>query len=395
MKKVLFVISALEAGGAEKSLVNLLNLFDYENYQVDLLLFKREGIFLKQVPEQVNIIDAPKDLYYLYNFPKLKEISHAKWIQIFSRVLGTIYKKLFYKNRMYQGMQVRWENFYKKNLSVLPYKYDVAISYMHGESMYYVAEKVIAKNKITWVHNDYQALGLEPSTDLPYFKQFQKVVTISDECAEIWKKCFPTIADKIVCIPNLTSSNLVRKMAREFFPKEYINNKEKHILLSVGRLHYQKGFDLGIEIAHELKANGMNFIWYILGKGELLDSLTKRVKELGLDNDIVFLGVRENPYPYMLNAEIIVQPSRYEGKSVVLDEAKILCKPIVVSNYKTVNDQIVNQKEGIIANLNVEEFARELILLMNDSMKRQKLENYLRNNDYGNADKLSLYLEIM
>ena len=97
----------------------------------------------------------------------------------------------------------------------------------------------------------------------------------------------------------------------------------------------------------------------------------------------------------MLNAEIIVQPSRYEGKSVVLDEAKILCKPIVVSNYKTVKDQIVNQKEGIIANLNVEEFARELILLMNDSMKRQKLESYLRNNDYGNADKLSLYLEIM
>lgn len=261
MVKVLFVISALEAGGAEKSLINLLNLFDYNRYQVDLLLFKKEGIFMDQIPEEVRIIEAPDDLFYLYNIHG-RQIKHAlgAFPSIIARITGTIYRNYFVRNKSYPGTQIRWNKFYKKHISIFNDEYDIAISYMHGEVMYYVAEKIKARKKITWVHNDYRALKLKPETDYPYLCSFDKIATISDECVDILTQVFPQIKDKVVSIPNLTSSSLIRKRAELYYPEEYKDscNANKVIILSIGRLNYQKGFDIAIKIAAEMKREDCN-----------------------------------------------------------------------------------------------------------------------------------------
>lgn len=391
MKKILFVITALEAGGAEKSLVNLLNMLDYTKYEVDLLLFKKEGPFVKQVPNEVNIVDIPEDLFYLYNAPKAAKNKLLAYKQAILRIAGTLYKKIFYKNLRYPGIQARWNGFYKKSLSVIEKEYDVAVSYMHGEAMYYVADKVNAKKKITWVHNDYTATKLNAKVDYPYFEKFEKVVTISDECVQIWKNNFPELQDRIECIPNLTSASFTRKLAKAYQPEEYADRVEKKIILSIGRLSYQKGFDVAVDIAKKMKDNGDKFVWYILGKGELKDMLTKKIEDTGVQDCFKLLGVRENPYPYVLNADIIAQPSRFEGKSVVLDEAKILCKPIVVANYDTVRDQIIDGQEGIIAKLDVECFANALSEVINNQSIQNKLSAYLSEHDYGNDDLIYMY----
>lgn len=398
MVKVLFVISALEAGGAEKSLINLLNLFDYNRYQVDLLLFKKEGIFMDQIPEEVRIIEAPDDLFYLYNIHG-RQIKHAlaAFPSIIARITGTIYRNYFVRNKSYPGTQIRWNKFYKKHISIFNDEYDIAISYMHGEVMYYVAEKIKARKKITWVHNDYRALKLKPETDYPYLCSFDKIATISDECVDILTQVFPQIKDKVVSIPNLTSSSLIRKRAELYYPEEYKDscNANKVIILSIGRLNYQKGFDIAIKIAAEMKKRGLQFVWYIIGQGTEQEHLTELINQFGLKEEFVLLGIRENPYPYIKNADIIAQPSRYEGKSVVIDEAKILHKPIVVSDYATVRDQITNENEGIISKLEVENFAEALEKLIQSKDLRDNYEEYLNQHEYGNDSMVEMYYKLM
>ena len=263
--------------------------------------------------------------------------------------------------------------------------------------MYYVAEKIKARKKITWVHNDYRALKLKPETDYPYLCSFDKIATISDECVDILTQVFPQIKDKVVSIPNLTSSSLIRKRAELYYPEEYKDscNANKVIILSIGRLNYQKGFDIAIKIAAEMKKRGLQFVWYIIGQGTEQEHLTELTNQFGLKEEFVLLGIRENPYPYIKNADIIAQPSRYEGKSVVIDEAKILHKPIVVSDYATVRDQITNENEGIISKLEVENFAEALEKLIQSKDLRDNYEEYLNQHEYGNDSMVEMYYKLM
>ncbi|ULT56207.1 glycosyltransferase [Neobacillus drentensis] len=396
MKKVLFVISALTTGGAEKSLVNLLSLFDYSKYKVDLLLFKHEGIFIKQVPKEVNILNIPSTLKYAFkplDSDGVRKISSLN--AGFRRYLGTFYTRLRYNGNTNKGKQIRWNTFYRNAIKDLPGQYDVAFSYMHGEAMYYVADKVNAKKKITWVHNDYNADGFDKELDRPYFAKFDRIVSISDECIKIFSDIFPDFADKSICIPNLTSSSLIKKLALDFLPNEYKEVRamepEKAILLSIGRLSSQKGFDVAIQTAKIMQDQNINFIWYIIGQGELKEKLKKQINEAKVEDKVILLGTRENPYPYCYYCDLVVQPSRYEGKSVVLDEAKILAKPIVVSNYDTVRDQILEGSEGIVIPLEPHQIALAIIDLLNNPHKRNHLCEYLQSHEYGNEDLIEMY----
>lgn len=393
-KKLLFVISALETGGAEKSLVNLLNQMDHEKYDVDLLLFKRQGAFLKQVPDYVNIIEAPYNLYCLFNSPIKGKNNFIAIKQSMVRVIGSIYKRIFFSDKFYSGMQARWNLFYKKSLEMLPEIYDVAISYMHGESMYYVAEKTQAKRKITWVHNDYRSTQLNPQKDYPYFKDFDQVITISDECVKIWQDCFPNLKNRIQCIPNITSSKFTRKMADEFYPDEYKVDKNERILLSIGRLTPQKGFDIAVDAAQILKAKGLKFKWFIIGHGELKKALQEQIKKNEIEDCFILLGIRENPYPYIANADILVQTSRFEGKSVVLDEAKILAKPMVVTNYPTVHDQVIDDREGIITEIKPDAISLGIIRMLKDNALYNDIKKYLKEHEYGNVEEMEKYYTI-
>lgn len=398
MKHVLFVISALTTGGAEKSLVNLLNLFDFATYKVDLLLFKREGVFLKQVPPQVNIVDIPDTLKYAYQSLDASAVMQLPALNSgIRRYVGTWYARMKYKELANKGKQIRWNRFYRAAIRELPGEYDVAISYMHGEAMYYVAEKVRAKRKITWVHNDYSAIGFDEELDRPYFERFDKIVTISEECVHKFQEAFPDLADRTRCIPNLTSASLVRKMALEYQPEEFREARAADpgalLLLSIGRLSEQKGFDIAIQAARMMKERGIRFHWFIIGHGELRRRLQQQINEAKLEDRFVLLGTRENPYPYLRCCDVVVQPSRYEGKSVVLDEAKILEKPIVVSDYATVRDQIQDGLEGVVVPLDPLRIAEAIVDLYEHPEKRAHLREYLLKQEYGNEAMIELYYE--
>lgn len=386
MKKILFVTPTLRSGGAEKSLVNLLNELPGNKYAIDLMLFKKEGIFLSQVPEWVNILDTPEAVKRLY-FPIYKA---GKYFG--RKIIGTTVSYLSEKEQE-SRKAYRWKHFYSKKIDMISAKYDIAIAYLSCEVLYFVGDKVQAGKKFIWIHNDYVASKQPKKYDYPYLKAFDGIVTVSQKCAEILKEQFPDLQKKIYDIANITSSALVCKRADEFIPEEM--NECQCNILSIGRLNIQKGFDMAITSASILKKNGLKFQWYVLGRGKLKRSLKRQIKREGVSDCFILLGIRENPYPYIKQCTLFAQTSRYEGKSVVLDEAKILAKPIVVTNYSTVRDQIVDKKEGIIVEINPEAIAEGIIKLIKDKEQQNVLECYLRKHEYGNQNEVNKYMDLM
>lgn len=396
-KKLLFVISALNTGGAEKSLVNLLNLFDYDRYDIDLLLFKKEGAFLEQVPSNVKLAEPPKELQALYGQLQPRSLSeHVIQVQaMLARLQGQYYKKVKFKNTKGLATQQRWHKIYKNMIPVMCEQYDIAIAYMHLEPLYFVAEKVKAKKKIGWIHIDYKELDCNRNIDENEFKKFNRIVTISDECVNSLVQAYPMIAEKFINIPNLTSETLLRKLSESYVPAEYDKEGVMCNLLSIGRLSEQKGFDYAVDAAKLLKNQGMHFCWYIIGAGELRNILQSQIERNKLTDYVKLLGIRSNPYPYMKNADIIVQPSRFEGKSVVLDEAKILARPIVVTNYPTVQDQIQDGEEGIVVEINPNAIAEGISELWKDVGRRNKLMHYLEQHSYDNSQRIVEYYRLL
>lgn len=389
MKKLLFVMSNLQNGGAERSLVNLLQLIDYSRYEVDLLLFQECGMFLKQVPKQVRFVrDGAEKLHALYQENAKDTLLNPRYFIVnIKRLWGTQKSK----NKMGKALcakQYRWKNYYCREIPKLSTHYDTAVAYLHGEQFYYVVDKVNATQKIGWVHNEYSKSGLSAKLDLPYFEKMDHIVTISEKCADDLQKQFPTQKAKISVLPNLTSAESVRVLADEFFPSEY--TKGQCIIVSIGRLHPQKGFDLAIRSAKMLKQRGLKFTWFILGSGDLQNELENMRMQEDVADCLHFIGSRANPYPYLKNADVVVQSSRYEGKSIVLDEAKILMKPIVATNYATVRDQL-SDKEGLVVMMEPEAIAAGIIEMLNNG---QRYADYLASQEYGNTHELVGYYRL-
>lgn len=386
MKRVVFVIHTLDIGGAEKSLVNLLAELNPNIYDVDLLLFRNEGAFLKQLPSYVNVVEIPPVLKKIYS-PILKSGS-----QIFVKTIGTIISRIIIRVPEHRA-SFRWKYFYCNAIPKLEKKYDVAIAYVAGEPLYYVVDKINADIKLSWVHTDYRLAKNPKKYDVDYFEKVDAVASVSELCVDILKEEFPNISNKIYRIPNITSSKLVQERAKEFFPSEY--NPNDKIIVSLGRLVKLKGFDLAINAASILKQKGIQFKWFVIGEGKYRKRLEELIKSENLNDCFFLLGARENPYPYIMNCTIFAQTSRLEGKSVALDEAKILAKPILSTSYPTVFDQIESGKEGILVSINAEEIAIGIEQLLLDKEMRQSLIDYLSNHEYGNQKDVSKYIELI
>jgi glycosyltransferase involved in cell wall biosynthesis len=394
VKSLLIITTKLDAGGAERSLINFLNSYDRSRYTVDLLLLKREGAFLKYVPEDVRILEQDKVLFYMYNMAKFSlgtasDGLHRDFLHgipfVVRRVWSTLYYKKIKKLDRPTAEQHRWENSYSKVIEELTGHYDCAMAYLEGEPIYYLVDKVSADRKIGWIHNDYEKIAGDKDFDEKYFAGLDNIVTISDKCVDVLKKNFPKLADKVVELPNINSVEVIEKFAEEFRPEEYGEDVK---LLSIGRLTAQKAFDRIIPIAKALKDKGVSFNWFVLGDGELRQELVSMVSEAGLQDTVKLLGIRSNPYPYIKGADVIVQTSLFEGKSVVIDEAKILHKKIVATKYDTIMDQVGDYPIKVVE-YEPEAVAETIETALSEDMVIDVSKNY------GNVECLEEYYRVI
>lgn len=390
-QQLLFVLPSLEAGGGEKSLVTLLNCINYEQYDVDLVLFAPKGIFLKQLPKNVKLLYLNDDYKTFTSGLSSAIVSFLKQGKLglaFSRLLYT-FKSNVIKNKG-KAEQYSW-NHLKKSITSLPKEYDAAIGFLEKSSIYFVVDCVKAKRKIGFIHNDYLKLDLDASFDLPYFEKLNTIATVSEQCVTVLKEVFPTQKDKVQLLYNIVSAKLIHQMAEE----PITIDTSKPNLLSIGRLHPQKGFDIAVEAVALLKKQGLNFVWYIIGEGAERTALEQAITKNGLEKHVVLLGIKENPYPYIKQTTIFVQPSRYEGKSIALDEAKLLHKPIVVTNFTTAKDQINHLKNGIICEMDANSLADALTSLLQNESLQNELSLHLSKESLGSEDEIDKFYTIV
>lgn len=342
-KKVLFLCSNMEIGGFQKSLISVLQCFDYEKYDVDLLLFNPTGIFMELIPEQVNILPTVIEPTYFANGRKaVLFLLKNKKIYLAIHRLVSCFFWIFDKGK--------GAAFMVKAVPKLKKKYDVAIDYNGQQILYYMVEKVYAEKKISYFHSDYLKWPFYKSADRKYYELVSSIVTVSDECVESMKKVFPEYTDKIYCIENINSEKTVN-----LFPlnsNTFRDDFDGFRIVTVGRVCKDKGIDLVFEALYKLLSDGYKVRWYMVGPVTEKEFCQECRKQYGECAELIFLGATNNPYDYMRNADIIVHPSRFEGKAVAIEEAKILRKPVVATNFSTVNNQLVDGETGLIVEMN-------------------------------------------
>jgi glycosyltransferase involved in cell wall biosynthesis len=384
MKNILFVINNLNCGGAEKALISLLETIDYSKYRVDLYMFKHEGLFLSKVPHQVNLLEEPIEYKYFDMSIKTAifdclKMGYFKIIPL-RIIAGLIFR--VEKNRARCEQRV-WK-YLSKSLVGINKKYDIAVGYLEKNPIFFCVDKVNATKKIGFIHNDYNMLGMDPAIDIKYFDKLDNIVTVSEECSNVLKGSFPKYINKIEVMYNIVSPNMINKLSLE---EVKLNNNSCKIV-SVGRLNYQKGFDLAIESCFYLVNKGYNVRWYVIGEGEERKKLEEMIRERNLQDNFFLLGIKENPYPYIRASDIYVQTSRFEGKSIAIDEAKILNKPIVVTNFSTAKDQIKNEQNGLIVDMNASSIVEGIRRLLENKSLRNKLQENLINEELGTESEI-------
>lgn len=390
-KNILFVIDSLASGGAEKSLVSLLTLFDYSKYNVDLMMFSPEGLYLPLLPKEVRVLNPPE---FLLNQSKgIKYIiKNGKVNDLYLRIrLSLDLRNRYLKNKLH-GAQISWK-WTSKGITNMDKKYDVAIAYSQGMPTYYVADKVKSDKKICWINTDYKKAPYNSVFDEVYYNKFDNIVAVSDYGKQAFLEKMPSMKSKIKVIYDIISPTLIKQMSCEEggFEDEYDGIR----ILTIGRLVDVKGYDMAIEAAYKLQKDGINFRWYAIGEGNLKDKLEDMTKELGIDDKFIFLGTYTNPYTYLNQCDIYIQPSRFEGFGMAIAEARILQKPIIATNFTIVHNQLRDKQNGIIVDMSADELYRGIKKILEDKDLMNKILTNLSNENISTEDEIFKVYDII
>lgn len=398
MKKILVVIPNLQIGGGQKSLISFLNCImaspERERFDIQLMVVDPEGPFRSGIPEDVRFVQPPRELRWLgMHFQRRLFTEYFSWKGFFGEIKWLLSSRAKRFPETYNIQQKLWEC-WKDRIPVCEEHYDTAISYMDGFPNYYLMEKIQADRKILWIHNEYQKQGCDPEYDRPFYEGSHGIITISEKCKACILEEFPEFRDKTHVLPNITDPYAVLEAAVVGECPEY-DDVEGLKLLSVGRLSHIKGFDLAIEAAAYLQKAGKKFVWLVVGDGPERRVLQEQIDQNGLSEEFRLIGSRKNPYGYMRRCDILIQPSRSEGKSIVLDEAKCLCKPIVATNYTTVSDAICHGRTGWVVEMTPQALAEGILRLAGDTELRTNICQTLEMDPPESEHILRQYIQLM
>lgn len=390
MKKKIFIFShAMEIGGAERALLGLLNSIDYSKYDVDLFLLRHSGELLDLIPDEVNLLPEISQ-YSAVMQPMVSALRGGQVKVVLGRLVGKIKAKNYNIKHPAQSSAVAIDYSHKYVVDFLPKindkKYDCAISFLTPH--YIVSKKVNADKKIAWIHTDYSTIEVDVKSELKMWSRFDNIISISNDVTAAFLKKIPELESKIVLIENILSKRFIEEQSNEFdVSNEMLADSVK--LLSVGRFCEAKNFDNVPEIASIMKAKGVDFKWYLIGYGSDEELIRTKISEYNMDDTVIVLGKKENPYPYIKACDIYVQPSRYEGKCVAVREAQILDKPVVITNYTTAKSQITDGFDGAIVPMDNQSCAEEIVKIIVDKKLQNEFVENMKSVDYSNETEIN------
>lgn len=383
--KILFTIGVIDNGGVSKSLLTLLSVIDKEQYVVSLLIAGHDCGRNKDIPKGIKVIEDNVMADTVSGIRGLNGLLRGGHLLIF---LGSVVRLILSK------FNKGWAGWWLSRLMpvVTQEKYDLIVDYNGQHMLYYMMDKLNGKKKVTFFHSDYKKWRYYESMDRRYFKKVDKIFTISDSCVNSLKEIFPEIAEKVMLMENISSPTYIQQQANE--PIAWYRN-HKHVLLTLGHVCKNKGSDLAMLVAKRLKDVEIDYEWLFLGT--VSNDLDYRgiVRKEGLTENVSFLGNVKNPYPYIRQADVFVHLSRYEGRSIALDEAKILCKPIVVTNFSSVGDQFADGLNASICNMDVDDATEKIVTLIKNDSLRQRYSDNLRKELRDNSSEVNKIYQLL
>lgn len=396
---ILIIMHYLEIGGAETALIGLLNALDPKRVDVDLFLHDHRGEMMQFVPEWVNVLPPIKE-YTMLERPIKELIKRGHWLIAGARlwakyVSGKVYKK---SHSSLPNASV-FHYMAKYTTPLLPrinpnVTYDLAISFLTPHQI--TLQKIDARKRIAWIHTDYTKIWVDANDELPVWSKYDFIASISPDVTKTFLQTFPSLSNtnKIVEIENILSPAFVRRRADIKNVEEEMSKYGGEVkLLSIGRFCEAKNYDNVPDICQRMVKENVDVKWFIIGYGDE-QLIRRKIEEAGMQEHVIILGKRSNPYPYIKACDIYVQPSRYEGKSVTVREAQMLCKPVVVTNYPTASSQIKSGVDGVIVPMDNEGCAKGLVKVIMDKALQTRLTDYLKTHDYGNEREVDKIYQI-
>lgn len=365
-RKVLFVVHQLNLGGVQKALISALNALDYSENEVTLYVRKNRTDLLPQLNRNVSKIIINQDAAKYYRKP------YAVWLQLLIKISNSSKTKQKLDDYIVSSqMKYEKEHYFSDDA-----EYDLAVSYIQSYTAKFVDENVKAKRKVMFYHGSTDEFH---DVNEKAMQHFERIYCVSKGAQKTVQGFYPQYADRIDCLENYVDAESVRQRANEFVPNY---PKDKLILCSCGRITSVKGYDLAVGAAGILKRDGLNFKWYFVGDGVDRSKIELLISEKQLYDYIEITGLKDNPYPYIKNCDIYVQPSYEEAHPLSIIEAQILGKPIV--STATVGGQsIINDGEnGVIAEINAESIAQKTSLIYQDKDLQESIQNNLAKVDY-------------
>lgn len=393
-KRILIVSHALELGGAERSLIGLLEALDPKRCDIDLFLLQHKGELMHAIPKYVHLLpEVPA--YTVLARPMKDTLREGHLLLTGARFIGKLMAYRYAKSKHYTDHGVSLEYSHKFTCPFMPpiqqnQEYDLAISFLTPH--YFVAKKVRAKKKIAWIHTDYSRVQVNISSELTMWNAYDYIVSISQSVSKSFLQVFPSLTSKILLIENILPYSLILDQSREHL----IVQKDKYIhLLSVGRYCTAKNFDNIPDICSRLIQQGFKIRWYIIGFGGDEPLIQQKISDAHMQDHVILLGKKANPYPYIKACDLYVQPSRYEGKCVSVIEAQILAKPVVITDYSTSSSQLEAGVDGVIVPMDNEGCAAGIAALLRNPDKMRQLSANCKKRDYSNAQEVEKIYQLV
>ncbi|PYZ96959.1 glycosyl transferase [Alteribacter lacisalsi] len=370
-KKVLFMLINMNIGGTERAFLNMVSEMPSEKYEITLLLLEKSGGFLEQVPSHVNIvyIDGYNQIKPLINEPpKQSALQLIKKGKFFKALAFSTY---YFVSKVTKRKEILF-NYLAKKIEHEG-EYDTAIAYAGPMDFisYIVLNKIKSVRKKQWIHFDINKIGFSKSFAKNIYPDFDKIYVVSEEANQKLINKIPRIKNKTRVIQNFVSKEIVNKLSKS--GEGFQDNYDGKRILTVGRIAHEKGPDLAIEAAKLLRKDGVNFRWYWVGEGKEMKHSQVLIKKLNLENQFILLGSKSNPYPYMANCDLYIQPSRYEGFCITTLEAACFNKPIITTDVNGAREQFHDNENGLIVEITSQGLYQGIARLLKDELLQQRL----------------------
>jgi glycosyltransferase involved in cell wall biosynthesis len=375
MKRLLFIIPAFNHGGTNRSLLNILSCLDDEYYSKDIFALSHMGPY-REIFAPFRILN--RSLLLSSIFESYEHIKQEPWIE---RSKKTLVKLLFYGLKAVVGEKaLEWS--YRRAAKRIGYmNYDTVIAMQEERATHFTSH--IKTRKVAWIRSDYDNyFALAQNDEEHIYNRFDHIICVSAFTREVFIKRYPSLASKCHGIHNMIDYKAIIALSQDVEEIDERFTADSFCIISIGRLSPVKQFNIIPKLAAQLKKDGCRLRWYIIGAGEEEQSIQNQIDQHQVSDMVILLGQKNNPYPYLKRAHLLVCTSASEACPNVINEARILHVPVVTTDFGSAPEFINNGTNGIIASQdNLKNAIEEMI---NNQELYQQIKTNISSFQYSN-----------